>query len=659
MSQSAHTPRYRADIDGLRAIAVLPVVFYHYGIAGFSGGFVGVDVFFVISGFLITGLIHAEMEAGRFSIVNFYERRVRRILPALIVLIAVCFVASLVLLFPTDLERFVTSVIGASLFGSNFVFWREAGYFDSGADLKPLLHTWSLGVEEQYYLLFPGLLLLLRKAGRNWLIAIIALLSSLSLAASIWGVSHAPTGTFFLLPSRFWELGLGALLALGAVPPLTNRLLPSIAAIVGLLLVAGSVAILTADTPFPGSAALAPCLGTALVIYAGMGTATPIAAILSLRPIVFVGLLSYSLYLWHWPLYVFGKYGHFDGIGWPSRMALIAASFLLALLSWRFVETPIRNRAVFADRRSLFLVAGGAMFVFIAASVGVLIANGLPQRYPRPIQALLAGDKDFEPNRRHCLTPTLERVADAELCVMGRRHAGNPDFLVWGDSHADAFLPVIDQVARAHGRYGYMAAWTSCPPLFGVQVLGKHHLLCDRDAEAVEALLRTRHISTVILIARWAVYSEGRLMRPESSADLYLSDGKGNVSLARNRGVFAGAFDATIARLIAAHRQVIVLGPVPEVDYIVPDTLAALRYRGITRDIAPSRAQFFARQRFVLLTIGKAQKRFGFGAIYPHTMLCDARRCPVEANGQPLYFDNNHLSTFGAKRLAPLFDSAF
>jgi peptidoglycan/LPS O-acetylase OafA/YrhL len=659
MSQSAHSLRYRADIDGLRAIAVVPVVLYHYGVAGFGGGFVGVDVFFVISGFLITSLIEAEIGEGRFSIVSFYERRVRRILPALIALIAICFVAALFILFPTDLERFVTSVIGASLFGSNFVFWREAGYFDSGADLKPLLHTWSLGVEEQYYLLFPALLWALRTASRGLLIAILALLSLASFVDSVWGVSAAPVATFFLLPARFWELGLGALLALGAVPALKSRPGSTTVAVLGLGLIAASVALLTTDTPFPGLAAVAPCLGTALVIYAGIGIASPVAAVLSLRPIVFVGLLSYSLYLWHWPLYVFGKYGQFDGIGWTSKAFLIAASFLLAFLSWRFVETPIRRRAVLAERRRLFLAAAGAMAIFIAASTAVLLAGGLPQRYPTDVQALLAAGKDFEPNRRTCLTPTLERVALGDLCVMGARHAGNPDFLVWGDSHADAFVPVIDDVAKRHGKYGLMAAWTSCPPFFGVQVMGKHHLFCDRDADAAFGLVESRHIPTVILIARWAVYSEGRLMRPESSADLYLSDGSNVPSLQANRPIFARAFTTTIERLIAAHRRVIVVGPVPEVDYIVPDTLAELSYRGDTRDIAPSRAGFHARERFVLATIASAQKRFGIDVIYPHTLLCNVSRCPVEAEGRPLYFDNNHLSTFGAKRLAVLFDSAF
>ncbi len=659
MSQSAHSPRYRADIDGLRAIAVLPVVLYHYGIAGFGGGFVGVDVFFVISGFLITTLIHTEIVDGRFSIVNFYERRVRRILPALIALIAVCFVASLVLLFPADLERFVTSVIGASLFGSNFVFWREAGYFDSGADLKPLLHTWSLGVEEQYYLLFPGVLWLLRDMRRGLLIAVIALLSAASLGLSIWGVSHAPTATFFLLPARFWELGLGALLALGAVPPLSNRLAATGLGLSGVALIGASVALLTTDTPFPGLAALAPCLGTALVIYAGMAVQTPLTALLSLQPVVFVGLLSYSLYLWHWPLYVFGKYGQFDSLGWGMKVLLIALSFLFAWVSWRFVETPIRKRLLLGERRGLFLAAAGSMLVFVAASTAVLLAHGWPQRYPQAIQAILAGSRDFEPQRSHCLTPSLERVARGDLCVMGWQHSGNPDFLVWGDSHADAFIPVIDAAAHVNGKYGLMAAWTSCPPLFGVQVMGKHHLFCDADAEAVARLIAQRHIGTVILIARWAVYSEGRLMRPESSAALYLSDGKSGVSLARNRLVFARAFDATLQRLIAAHLTVIVVGPVPEVDYFVPETLAELRYRGVAKDIAPTRAQFLSRQRFVLPTIAAAQKRYNVTVIYPHSMLCDALRCPVDKENRPLYFDNNHLSTFGAKRLLPLFRSAF
>lgn len=654
-----HSPRYRADVDGLRAVAVLPVVLYHYGIPGFGGGFVGVDVFFVISGFLITSLIHAEMIDGRFSIVSFYERRVRRILPALIALIAICFLVSLVVLFPTDLKRFASSVIGASLFGSNFAFWLQAGYFESGADLKPLLHTWSLGVEEQFYMLFPAVLWLLRGVRKSLLVVIIAILSILSLTYSVWGVVHAPTTTFFLLPARSWELGLGALLALGALPGVTNRALGSALALAGLALIGWSVATLTAETPFPGLAAIAPCVGAALVIYAGMATTTPVAAVLSLRPVVFVGLLSYSLYLWHWPIYVFGKYGHFDGINWPLKALLIALSFAAAWVSLRFIETPIRKRQILAGRRSLFVAAASAMAVFIGASAVVLFANGLPQRYAPDVRQLLAGDDDYDPNRANCLSPSLDRVSSGDLCTMGVRRAGGPDFVVWGDSHGEALRLSLDEIARKHNRYGVLAAWSSCPPVVGVRVQGRFPIYCDADAEAALRLIAAPSVKTVFLIGRWAVYAEGKLSRPEKRDDVLLSDGKTPEARANNPVILARAFEVTLARLRAMKKRIVVVGPVPEADYVVPDALAQLAASHLDHEIAaPTRAQFALRQRYVLPMLARAQATAGVTVLYPHTLLCDAQHCAIEADGRALYSDNNHISTFGAKHIAALFEPA-
>ncbi len=393
---------YRPDIDGLRAIAVVPVVLYHFGVPWFSGGFVGVDVFFVISGFLITSLIDVEIQAGRFSIVNFYERRVRRILPPLIVVVAAAMVVSLILLFPADLKRFAESVIAVTVFSSNVEFWRESGYFDAGSSVKPLLHTWSLAVEEQFYLFFPPTLMLLNRFFRRGVgLMIVGAIFVLSFGISIWSMDRFPDLRF--LSSLLADVGTGtgcparAWRAAGA----SRQMLCTALAGLGLLLILYSIFFVSA-VGFPGYMALVPCLGTALILYAGMAQTTPVSAALATRPMVGVGLISYSFYLWHWPIFVFARYDRFDAIPLWQTAFWIALSALLATLSWRYVERPIRKRTILKSRKSLFLAAFAGMALLAICGAGIIAAHELPQRFPKDIQAILKAEHDYEPRRNTC-----------------------------------------------------------------------------------------------------------------------------------------------------------------------------------------------------------------------------------------------------------------
>ena len=286
---------YRADIDGLRAVAILPVVFFHAGFGFAQGGFVGVDVFFVISGYLITSLIHREMLAGKFSLARFYERRVRRLFPALFAMLSVCAAVAAWLLLPQDLRYFGGSLFATTLFSSNIFFWLEAGYFDVAAERKLLLHTWSLAVEEQFYLLFPIFLLLVLRYLPRRLVAVTGAVTVASLLASEWMLRSSDSAAFYLAPFRAWELGLGASLALIAPVARHDNRHAEVFAWLGLAMIAASVAVFSWQTPFPGLHALAPAVGAALVIWSGSGTSTHAGRILSARPLVFTGLISYSL----------------------------------------------------------------------------------------------------------------------------------------------------------------------------------------------------------------------------------------------------------------------------------------------------------------------------------------------------------------------------
>jgi peptidoglycan/LPS O-acetylase OafA/YrhL len=451
--------RHRADIDGLRAIAVVAVVLFHAGVSQVSGGFVGVDIFFVISGYLITSLLLGEIAEGRFSLAGFYERRIRRIFPALFAVLAFCMAVATILFLPRELQNFDQSLLATTFFVSNIYFYSTTGYFAAQPDSLPLLHTWSLSIEEQFYIVFPLLLSLAIGFGRRVWVWLIAALFLLSLAASIWVTNVDADAAFYLAPMRVWELMLGALLAARLLPRIEAQALRELLAIAGVALIAYAVFCFTPATPFPGSAALIPCLGAALVIYAGEDDGTSIAAkALSLWPLVFVGLISYSLYLWHWPLLVFARYWTITPLsGWQSA-AIVIASFVLAALSWRYVEQPFRGKRPAIPRRILLASAATAMSVAVAFGLATA-STGWPTRFSPEILAAVHSDAHSVANDRMRATCKTQRCKD---CVLGA--PAPPTYAVWGDSHAAVLAPAIAAVAERHGTSVQLHLHTGCPP---------------------------------------------------------------------------------------------------------------------------------------------------------------------------------------------------
>ncbi len=372
--------QYRPEIDGLRTIAVIPVILFHAGLEAFGGGFVGVDIFFVISGYLITSILVRELENGRFSIVGFYERRCRRILPA-IIFVTLCTVPfAYWLLLPQDLNDYFESVFGISTFTSNFVFYNQADYFDADSNFKPMLHTWSLAVEEQYYILFPPFLALAWKWGRKAILPILIAGFLVSLGAAEYLARAHPSAVFYMLPTRAWELALGAIVAMAALEERVEgkKWATQAGGIAGLAMIVIPLFAISERDTFP-VAMLLPTIGTALVIhYARAGTL--VARLLSFRPMVGIGLLSYSAYLWHQPLFAFARhYNAFETPGWMFAV-LAAMTFVLAWLSWRFVEAPFRDRRRIAAR-PVFLLSGAGLLAL--AAIG-LAGPTLARNYPSP-----------------------------------------------------------------------------------------------------------------------------------------------------------------------------------------------------------------------------------------------------------------------------------
>lgn len=421
--------KYRREIDGLRAIAVLPVILFHAGFEFFSGGFVGVDVFFVISGYLITSIIVSDLGKGEFSFVNFYERRARRILPALFLVMLVCIPFAWLWLFPIAMKDFSQSLVAVPLFASNILFWRETGYFGAAAELKPLLHTWSLAVEEQYYLLFPVLMFVLWKLEKRFIYVTLALFFLCSLALAQWGALNKPVAAFYLLPTRGWELLLGAFAALylNRYQPSVPRALSELGSGLGLTLIFFSVFTYDKTTPFPGAYALVPTVGTLLIILLATEKTT-FGKLIGNPVLVGLGLISYSAYLWHQPIFAFARV---RSIAEPSPILFLLLSVLalaLAYLSWKFVERPFRSSDKFT-RKQIFAYSLVVSVFYISVGLFGHYSNG---NFAQPNYSYLNSLGE-----QLAVNHGLNKVCDGKgISLPECKTNANPEIMLWGDSYA-------------------------------------------------------------------------------------------------------------------------------------------------------------------------------------------------------------------------------
>ena len=427
---------YRREIDGLRAIAVLPVILFHAGFKAFKGGFIGVDVFFVISGYLITTIILSDMNNGKFSIVTFYERRARRILPVLFFVMLCCLPFAWLWLMPNHLKDFSNSLTAVSAFSSNILFWQESGYFATGAELKPLLHTWSLSVEEQYYVLFPLFLMALWKLRKRLIFGALIVVGTISLIAAQWGAYNEPTTTFYLLPTRGWEIAIGALIAFyflykreQAEFISSHKIMSESFGSIGLALILFSIFAFNKTTPFPSVYALIPTVGTALIIMFSTQK-TVVGRLLSTKVMVGIGLISYSTYLWHQPLFVFARHRSLTEPSVTLRLVLSISSIVLAYFSWRFVEVPFRDKKTFS-RKKIFTFAVVGSVLFATTGLAGHITNGFGNRTNNKGLAL---DQIYE---KVTINHGLDSVCEDKFTLSPKcRTSDEPEIVVWGDSFA-------------------------------------------------------------------------------------------------------------------------------------------------------------------------------------------------------------------------------
>jgi len=642
---------YRREVDGLRALAVVPIILFHAGFTVFSGGYVGVDIFFVISGYLITSIILADVGKGRFSLKKFYERRARRILPALFVVVIACIPFAWLWMLPDEFEDFGKSVAYVAVFLSNILFHKQSGYFDTATELKPLLHTWSLAVEEQYYLLFPLFVLVVWKLGRRFLIPALAAIWLASLLYAHWLVFIKPENAYFLLPSRIWEILTGALIGawttMGYRSWTVGTAAGNVLAIVGLLMIAVAVFGFDQATPFPSLYAVVPCLGTALLLV----FARPhnlVGRWLGTRLAVGIGLVSYSAYLWHQPLFAFARIRSVGSPGLALELALCMGTFLLAWLTWKYVETPLRQRTRLTPRAVFALGISGVAVLLLFASVS-LSSGGFPSRLPEYVRLVYSS----RPASGYCTISEKEVLAGV-TCVIG---AGKTPahVAILGDSHAMHLSDALSDALKARGQSALIYSQQWCPPLVDVGTdMARKNPGCRAFMDAALATVANNpRVKTVVLAAEWSNYTTGSRWGDPGTA-LYSDRQTQKKSLDENVKVFQRGLDRTRGLLIGHGKSVIIVKSLPEYEYSVPKYLARLAMVQGATALPPERRvsqqQYRERNDAATHAFTRSGDAQWATIVDPYTLMCSTPYCQyLDSKGNVLYTDGNHLSYAGAE----------
>ncbi len=641
--------KYRPDIDGLRAIAILSVVLYHLGFKALGGGYLGVDVFFVISGFLITNIINREMDQNRFSLIGFYERRIRRIFPALFCVLFLSSLTAVILLFPKDLVRFSQNLIAALAFVSNIWFWRHYGYFGPASNMNPLLHTWSLAVEEQFYIGFPVLMLIVRRffPQRTKHIFIGLALTSFLIGAAI--LPARQLAVFYLPIFRAWQLLLGGILALSAPSLPKSRWVREILTALGLAMIAFAVFAYSnkvSDIGTIGLKGLIPCCGAALLILGGTSGETFSSRLLGAPPMVLVGLISYSLYLWHWPLIVFTRYWLARDLKTVESLVLLVLTLALAFLSWRYIERPFRKSGI--PRKKVFAGAAAITAVLLIIGMAIYYTQGFPNRFNPEVLALIQEDPSKIPFLS-CSNLKPDKLKAAEFCEVGDRRQSDATFLIWGDSHSLALLPALDSVLSLKKLKGVYAGRDGCPPLIGIEHHSRANLKgsCREFNGAVKILLAHRKdLSQIVLIAAWSQYAN-------DTNGIVISNSQGIPS---GMHAFPDALKATFEMLSRRDSRIWVVGEVPEIGWDVPFVMGRSSVSGRPLPPAPDlRTYRDANDRFNRVLAG-LKEFYSIQELDMGPVFCSPQgECRIEINGMPLYLDDNHLNLAGARYTIPFF----
>jgi len=625
--------KYRREIDGLRSIAVIPVILFHAGFTSFSGGYVGVDIFFVISGYLITSIIVGDLENGTFSITNFYVRRIRRILPVLVVVIIFTLPFAWAWMLPLQFEEFSRSLVFVSLFVSNYFFKREVGYFDSDSDYSPLLHTWSLAIEEQYYVIFPVFLLLAWRLGKNRVFSILIIFSILSLLFSEFGWRTSPNNNFYSTPARAWEILAGAISALLWIN--NSRKPNDIVSGFGFSCIIFSIFYFDDNTPFPSIYTLIPVLGTSLIILYGT-KGTLVAKLLSTKMLVGIGLISYSAYLWHQPLFAFAR---IRSLYEPDKwifLTLVVATFSLAFLSWKFIEQPFRKNRVTFFQPKLRVFSTSSLF-----ASGIIIF-GIYSQTPdvsgkrfdlTSSQIEYISTSNSSPKRNACHTSGWEYLEPSLACSYFSK---NVRIAVLGDSHSVELAYALAIALEPEGIGVQQLTFSSCFPTYETETFS--NACAEWTQEAIRWILENDDITDVVMSYRIHAALNGNHERiypelPGENSDAYRFEIISSLEkilfdLSQTKNVI---YVAQAPEVAATFEKLVYWTPSNQTDQLI----------GISREWWSKRTQFFdENMRNMVASMAPI--------VDISTVLCDGEYCYAGSNGISYYFDDDHLSIEGA-----------
>ena len=614
---------YRPDIDGLRAISVLAVVAFHAGL-GVTGGYIGVDVFFVISGFLITKKIITDIDNRSFSYFDFWARRARRLVPASVVVVAATLIAGYFVLFPKDFRELGQSCVAQAVGLSNVYFYRESGYFAGPSEMKPLLHLWSLAVEEQFYLVIPIVLAVGNRFRRSYTFTLLVL-GTVSLITSVFLTDSHPEAAFFLLPARAWEMMLGGLMAVYVDVGKLNRVVSESLGLLGIGAVIFSVFQFSESTAFPGASALIPTLGAAGIIVSGKFHNTVVKRLLSTPFLVFTGGISYSFYLWHWPIFAFSNYVQFGKRGLLTNIFLVVVSGILGWLSWRYVEEPFRHGLLgWAKNRGALKRAAICLATMCVAGFIATNGNGIKSRFSEKTLQYFSQGQNRSDNKfikRHFDISFSKLKVDGIPKILDSATA--PRIAIVGDSHAGSLFPAFAELLSTFELQGVGVSRGSNIPIRTVGFPQNGEYL----SVVVDQLDSTPSITDVFLLARWSSY--GKILKFNDLKE-------------------------SLARMAGQNRRVWVVSQVPKQNASVPRGLALCSHFEWSNDRVATTRESHEKQlaQFKVLANKLSEERCHVVDLSPFFFLHSSQSL-IEINGQALYYDDNHLSAFGARQLVP------
>jgi peptidoglycan/LPS O-acetylase OafA/YrhL len=627
---------YRPDIDGLRAIAVSLVLIFHFDLLPeFASGFMGVDVFFVISGFLITTIICHQLQIQTFQLKTFWLQRIKRLAPALVVTTVLTLCAGWFWLLPSDFKNLAIQTVASQLYFANVFYWRNVNYFGLQAHDTYLLHTWSLAVEEQFYFAFPFLLLVLYKYKftRGHLLPVLFFFTLASFFLNIAFIASKPEATFYLMPTRAWELLCGSLIALSA-----RRISEAMRDHASLLGFTGTGLLLIAlvtyskDFAFPGYFAILPVGASVLLITAGTVGGNPVTRFLSYEPLRYIGKISYPLYLVHWPINVFATSFLVDSYSYYWRVVMLFLSIVLGAAIHHFVEKPSKNWLDFSGSKSTLWAYGTSLLAIVAFSLSITFSEGAPSRFADNVAHLASFSKDLPPAKKECEYQLFMDLQPKTLCKLGSE-AVAPKWFIYGDSHAWAVSSAIDIWLKQRGESGYFLFAHSCPPIIGVHVF-KQSKNCHESNESVMKVLHSNvSLTHVFLVSTWRQAPEGILTNVPSTA------------LSKNQSIslFKAQFEQTIKALHSAGKKVHVWEPLPGAKQSVPQAMARQAHNGTHTSINFSMEEYLAEFSFFFEALRKNQSLIS-GTFSPSKELCVSGSCISAVNTIPLYYDNGHLA---------------